>query len=110
MPNEFVPTNVPPHIVRQFPKVPIVGQKQPESTCHYVAAQAVVTCKCGDPAPIVIPALDRAGLCKVCKTRYVIAKFNWKNDNGLLSLDTQIGEWKGAMNASEDLSVPLKKV
>jgi hypothetical protein len=87
-------------------KVPILGQKK-QVVCYYVHGSAVITCLCGSPVPIVIPGFDRAGICMTCKRKYVIASLLFKNDNGLVSMDTQIAEWGGPASASADLDVPL---
>src|SRR5690242_18751028 len=88
------------------PRVPIIGLKKPEVVCHYTAAQCVVTCDCGSPTPIVIPGLDRAGLCVACKSKYVIARLDFTNAQGQVSMNIQVGKWLGPMAASFDLDLP----
>lgn len=86
--------------------VPIVGLKKPAVVCHFTAAQSVVSCDCGSPVPVVIPGLDRAGMCGACQTKYVIASLKFVNLNGAVTMDVQIGKWHGPMAASFELDLP----
>ncbi len=89
-----------------FPKVPILGAAAPTPTCHYSAAQACVTCDCGSALPIMIPGLDRAGLCSVCQTKWIIASLRYENLDGRMTLDIRLGKWHGPMAASRDADLP----
>ncbi len=89
-----------------MPSVPIIGLKKPEVVCHHTSAHAVVTCDCGSPVPIVIPGFDEAGLCKACKTKYVIAQLTFTNNQGQCSMNIKVGKWEGPMAASFDLHLP----
>jgi hypothetical protein len=88
------------------PNVPLVGVQKPSVVCHFTAAQSVVSCDCGSSVPVVIPGLDRAGMCGSCQTKYVIASLRFANVQGQVTMDVQIGKWHGPMAASFELDLP----
>lgn len=96
-------------ILKEFPRVPILGVKKPEVVCHYVHGSAVIGCDCGSPLPVIVPAFDRAGICLACKTKYVIAELHFTNANGDVQIQTKVAKWRGPMSASADLDVSLTR-
>lgn len=94
--------------VPQYPKVPIIGlQPRKVDVCGLPLISCVVTCDCGSPAPIIIPNIDRAGFCPSCKTKLVIARVDFQNVNGHVTLNTQVAKWQGPMSASSELTIGL---
>ena len=92
----------------QFPRVPVIGlQARKVQICGLPVVTAVVLCDCGHPIPVVIANLDRAGFCPACKTKYVIAKLQFQNVNGQVSLAWEVGKWEGPMAASNELTVGI---
>lgn len=89
-----------------FPRVPVIGLQKRQVSIAHTCASVVILCDCGSPAPILIPNFDRAGLCLACKTKYVIANLQFKNENGLVSLNVDVAKWRGPMDASKELVVP----
>ena len=91
--------------VSKFPKVPTIGLQPAKAMVCDWAAQMVVLCDCGSPVPILVPNIDRAGVCKTCKTKYVIARFEMVNNNGQIGVNVQLAKWGGPTSASPDLDV-----
>lgn len=88
-----------------FPKVPTIGVQRRQVQIAHTTVSAVLVCDCGSPAPVLIPNHDRAGICLACKTKYVISELLFKNEGGLITMDTQVAKWNGPMSASKELDV-----
>jgi hypothetical protein len=86
-------------------RVPIVGLQKRQVTMGELLISATILCDCGSPLPITIPNVDRAGLCKACKTKYVIAKVEFKNDANLVHVNWDVAKWMGPMSATQALDV-----
>lgn len=91
--------------VMKFPKVPVIGLQPTKVNICGTVVSMVVLCDCGSPVPVVIPNLDRAGVCMTCKTKYVISKLEMQNVNGQVSMNTQVSKWGGPVSASPDLDL-----
>jgi hypothetical protein len=88
-----------------FPKVPVINLQKRKVQIVHIISCVVMTCDCGSTVPILIPNHDRAGICLTCKTKYVIAKFEVKNENGLITTSVDVAKWNGPMSASPALDV-----
>lgn len=96
---------MPSDLVSQFPKVPVIGLQPTKVSICGVVTSMTILCDCGSPVPVIIPNMDRAGICMTCKTKYVISKLKFENVNGNVSIEQQVAKWGGPMSASPDLDV-----
>jgi len=88
------------------PSVPVIGvQKRQVKMCGLPMITAVALCDCGQAQPIIIPAIDRAGVCVGCKTQYVISRIDFRNESGDITLNAEVSKWYGPAEASKELAV-----
>lgn len=94
-------------LTSKFPKVPTIGlQPRKVQIAGYVLSAAIV-CDCGSMKPILIPNVDKAGVCLACKAKYVIAGLEFRNEGGQVTSNIQVARWNGPTSASKELDVPV---
>lgn len=101
-------------MIIQQQRVPTIGLQPKQVQIAPGTAGTLISvtmlCDCGSDVPVLIPNVDRAGLCTRCKTKYVISKVQFQNDSGLISMNTEVAKWRGPMSASKEMDVELEKV